>query len=916
MTLLRAAKRTPSPTAVHDLRQRVAQKIYEEYVQNGVLASTSVRSVIQSIGLTLNAFLADIKHKQWASQIEMAAAADHLNLATYITDGTWIARIGPTAQKPRSSIHLIKGHYVLKKLHKKYERGRGSFPIARGGMQPRTRAMATRTSANGMPVYYYGREYVIIDMHSENVGAPPAAPHVSVSLPQLQNTRPMRAMYLMTPPATLGRLRILISRVLGCRPETFTMTLPDEPNDPLLDTMVAPGTLSVQPRGHAVILMDELFSLNVDVCVVSSQQAFTIRVNHYETHPALVLRIAGITGIPVQEVHITDHAGGPWSLEEDTHRTTSIRVEHIMRGGMFQQSRSRSRSREQENLIRSWGTISPTEPFHGEGSPPKRTPRQQEPEVREEARQIPASEIETTPRRNRSPSPSTISIMPASVTSTRIRSRALPSSPTAAQVEVARPVYTRLDHYVGRIKAHPTCLVEEIIEELHRKYMIHGQIQPDPRNASTWQEVDWIMFPPREPVGLMRYATLFDNIWEKFQHIRQIPVLQSGRVSTHVVMPQELSLREAQRRVERWAGWRFAANIVTIGSQEWVLHLTRLPQNIINAYILIRAVQGIPQEEGDYELEEVHEEDIENLRYFMRGGARGAADHRAMMLTWAKDIIDREAPEFAGPTSDLLLKAEGRTVSALLNARSPAQVRDVISSAWKRAHIQIPQSQGKPTGSLAKANLAAQRAQQAQQPQLQQGQQPQRTTSLSQPSTQNIVPQQECMVYGEDLAVMIASHAKVLAQIIDMLALLATKQDQATLQASVAQCIGSLASMSEAVKSLESRIDAWETGILPHILDRLEDHIGEKETPAPTIIMHMEQDKEHMQEDPLDQLMNKPPPVETIRSSLPTTAVMTPRSEASEPKSILRELETRSLRSQARKITRAPMAPFGGRSMQ
>ena len=166
--------------------------------------------------------------------------------------------------------------------------------------------------------------------------------------------------------------------------------------------------------------------------------------------------------------------------------------------------------------------------------------------------------------------------------------------------------------------------------------------------------------------------------------------MRHGRVGTHVVMPSSISLSEAQRRVERWAGWRFLPTIVALGPQDWILHMPRLPQNVITTYLALRVVQGLPINEDTYETEEIHEQDIEDMRRFLRGGAKGPLDHRTMMLEWARDRIAREAEELSGPTSDIILKAEGRTVSAVLNSRSLAQVRDVISSAWRRANIQAP----------------------------------------------------------------------------------------------------------------------------------------------------------------------------------------------------------------------------------
>ena len=289
-----------------------------------------------------------------------------------------------------------------------------------------------------------------------------------------------------------------------------------------------------------------------------------------------------------------------------------------------------------------------------------------------------------------------------------------------------------------------------------------------------------------------------------------------GRVGAHVVMPSSITLSEAQRRVERWAGWRFLPTIVALGPQDWILHMPRLPQNVITAYLALRVVQGLPISEDTYETEEIHEQDIEDMRRFLRGGAQEPLDHRAMMLAWARDRISREAEEFAGPTSDMILKAEGRTVSAVLNSRSPAQVRDVISSAWRRANTQAPQV-GRPIGSLAKANVRAQAAQQPATPATAPflTSQHQRTYEQSSP----IQGQPETMSL-DDIAVMIASHSRVLAQIVDMIAMAATKNEMSHLTATMAQVGHSVDHLHAAISSVENRVNVWETSILPHIVDR------------------------------------------------------------------------------------------------
>ena len=75
-----------------------------------------------------------------------------------------------------------------------------------------------------------------------------------------------------------------------------------------------------------------------------------------------------------------------------------------------------------------------------------------------------------------------------------------------------------------------------------------------------------------------------------------------------------------------------------------------------------------------------------------RGGARTnriAQQPRAVMLVWAEDKITREVPGLNMLTVRMLLKAEQRTVTAVLHSRSPTQTREVLVAAYRRAGLNM-----------------------------------------------------------------------------------------------------------------------------------------------------------------------------------------------------------------------------------
>ena len=73
-----------------------------------------------------------------------------------------------------------------------------------------------------------------------------------------------------------------------------------------------------------------------------------------------------------------------------------------------------------------------------------------------------------------------------------------------------------------------------------------------------------------------------------------------------------------------------------------------------------------------------------------RGGVRAdrnVQQPRAVMLLWAEDKIKREVEGVNILTVRMLLKAEQRTVSAILHAKSPAQTKEVLQAAYRRAGL-------------------------------------------------------------------------------------------------------------------------------------------------------------------------------------------------------------------------------------
>ena len=74
-----------------------------------------------------------------------------------------------------------------------------------------------------------------------------------------------------------------------------------------------------------------------------------------------------------------------------------------------------------------------------------------------------------------------------------------------------------------------------------------------------------------------------------------------------------------------------------------------------------------------------------------RGGGKNSGqdvhDPRTAMMTFAMDRLQKECPDLPPATAKFLLRAEARTLTSVLNARNPGQIRQVVDAALKRAEI-------------------------------------------------------------------------------------------------------------------------------------------------------------------------------------------------------------------------------------
>ena len=169
------------------------------------------------------------------------------------------------------------------------------------------------------------------------------------------------------------------------------------------------------------------------------------------------------------------------------------------------------------------------------------------------------------------------------------------------------------------------------------------------------------------------------------------------------------------------------------------------------------------------------------------------------MLVWAQQRIARELPQYNTATVTTLLRAENRTVCAVLNCRSTVQLTAVLEAALRRAGLKNQQP-----------------AQQADPPQQdQQQQQPQQDAAPAHGTPIHIQQLVEAM-HRQTMAIQtilsVTQHQPTSPDFMNFVATLQV-QNHATIQA--------IAGFTQVLARLERRIEAWETTYLAELMDRL-----------------------------------------------------------------------------------------------
>ena len=1017
---------TPTKRRIAELRQKVAKEIYKARVEGLTIAGLSVHDILVQEGLSLESYMEKVRKGLWASVWEVHAAAKIMGVKTMYEDPHVRCEVGDKEGIAKYAVRLKKGHYVVVKVHKRrVEKGKPS--CQRGGMKsswtdwqeevrddtggtydvpmvdlldieshrdsPRE-VLASRARSSG---HIEGPEAYITE--ENDMKETKFVYHVNVKQALVEIKYVMFEVYFEL---TVGELKSKVEDIIHVKDANMDVVDEDESDEELPDWVQAPSRACIKMTGQFIP------TVRVNVLVPAKGISFQLEFPPYTTEGDLRTRIATVIGEQCDNLRIADDRGNQW-VQELLTPGIWIHVDMlVMRGGMRTQD------------------LTPTEPFLGDQE-------DQQPHGQQDGEE-PGPVVRGRSRdssRSRSPTTSLYRVS-ASPTRHAWHSEATPEPISLAQHDPTPRVVLDRHFPVGYVWADPRASLREVRRTMRMDLHMGVDISMEPQEARMWAEVERVRIGQPYPIDLFLFVDLRLTRWELYAEPRGIPVMYKGEIEKYIVVPWNLIMQVAQRRVDLWAERIYTYQIVALDEDNWVILKRLQPDRVRQAltayeevvrhhierggmrrqaevvddhhhvgawdrnmylivwvdfahshtycfapYVVHRRVsvwrfrRYMAELYGVHEVQVVlssynavlplemrmeqiigtplivhiegrdtllhshdryptcdlsdgmegidpldtrsqppspslivpnlieeahilHEAEEPPMDYHVpRGAGRrnrlNRADPRTMMLSWAKDKVLEKMPELNPATVHFLLRAENRTVGAILNAKSSIQVKEVIYAAWKRAGLD--ENGRPPTHESADHRLA------------QPGGQP-----IPQPSSEVSqllhVVQAQSMEVRQLLAVIQSQPTQQ-----DYIALVATLQQQGDAQTQA------MKALTDLIGKMESRVEHWENVFLHKLLGNspnvapptplyADEEVGRHATPS-------EQEETRGTQQPAGETAETHAPEASASSSAqPPTETPPQQDVISLDMPMLSSLQERSLNTQCAKVVRRAMKPF------
>ena len=540
--MLRAASLPTTKVKVRALRREVADKMWEARIENKVYAGLTAHEVLVKEQMTLRAYYQETCEHMWASQLELAIAAEILGIAVNYLGDNVCMKLG----EGRATHAIVKRgkHYILAKNNKKQTPRNGD--VMRAGMNPWTWE-APQQLPQQMPTHAVTEEEYV------TVRTSPTFRHE------------IRRITFIKAAMTVADLKAKLSAILKV-PVSIMRILDGDDDQEIPDWTNPPALVQLEIDSPATDMV------RMCVRVPSRNATFTVSIRTTTTLEELESIIGAIMGLPVQALHLTTLRNTPW--------LTAVGVENHMvnitiqeRAGMrhdltpteeyIPQGEPDGDDESESQEITNMHLRDMIEAAH-DGAATLRSPSRTS--MRRPTTPAPMFRVSRSRSRSRGSSPAA-SLYRGSVSPTRhgYCSRAYPYQINQAQEEpISKVVIEEEGPPIGYIWANPMAAILEVRETLKNDLHIYVDIRIQPETATLWREVETVQFEKRPEIQALPYKDMRIDRWELYQKPRPIPVLQSGVVIRYMVFPWLLPLMLIQHRLDLWATTRHTYSVQAV----------------------------------------------------------------------------------------------------------------------------------------------------------------------------------------------------------------------------------------------------------------------------------------------------------------------------------------------------------------
>ena len=606
MCALKLAKLPTERRKVALLRKMTAARVKHAYINDLSAANLKVREVVEASDQTLAAYVADVAHRQWASVIELEYALKELKVSAFLIVNEKLIKVGKDEAK--GIIVLRNDHWTLMKIFSGKHSSTSTSPqIIRGGMQSGTwnweESGQPSSSSRRQSDQYWDQSWSSgqYEWHQDR-----KAPDSNKQHPGQWSYPTTRQIKVKVHPTvrtdieeltlkenSYMKIQALQRRLAGIMSvELWRLQIMAEGSlEPLPlfarvpDSVIVVDTWQRYPEINLVNLMH-----------AQSSQQFILPISAKASDQEFRSQVAAIVGGEPTELGITDSHGAAWKHPTKFNAGEVVYVNKIVRGGMRMPSDHASRSR----------SVSPTRPFRsGAASSDQYHPQSQAAPAHDI---VPADLASTAPSApstlqradvqmqdpdhrvpSRDSSPSTGS----SVGSERLHAQIEERTPPPAQPRNISKNVFEANNAIGRIRAPPNALVREVLADVESRICPHQPMWPIPTTAELWIDVVAIQIPARPMLDTIQPMDMRWGRWEVFQVPRHVPVISTRGVECVAVFPSQLSMRNAQIRLNNAAHDHTYYHLSATAPDIWVITVRRLPQEIRDMLLELEELRTI-----------------------------------------------------------------------------------------------------------------------------------------------------------------------------------------------------------------------------------------------------------------------------------------------------------------------------------